>query len=69
MYFGFFGTHFNSSVGFMMSTLQNVKSQYQYVYGKVPAPELLELWLFFSTAEESVFLEDQLHIKATILYS
>jgi hypothetical protein len=33
-YFGFFGIHYNSSVGLAKSTLQNVKSQYQYVYWK-----------------------------------
>ena len=43
VYFGFFGSHYNSSVGSVKSKLQNVKSQYQYAYWKVPTPVLLEL--------------------------
>jgi len=39
----FFGSHYNSSVCSVMSRLQNVKSQYQYVYWKVLTAELLEL--------------------------
>jgi len=45
--FGFFGSHYNSSVGSVQSKLQNVQSQYQYVYWKVPTPELLELGAIF----------------------
>jgi len=40
---GLFGNHYNSSVCTVMSRLQNVKSQYQYVYWKVLTAELLEL--------------------------
>jgi hypothetical protein len=36
-----------SSVGSVMSRLQNGKSQYQYVYWKVLTAELLELWAIF----------------------
>ena len=43
-YFGFFWSHYNSSVN---SKLQNVKSQSQYAYWKVPIPELLELVAIF----------------------
>jgi len=41
-YFVFFGCHYNSSVCSVNSILQNVKTQSQYVYWKVPTPELLE---------------------------
>jgi len=40
---GFFGSHYNSSVCSVMSRLQNVKSQYQYVYRKVLTAELPDL--------------------------
>jgi len=42
-YFGFFGSHYNSSVCSVMSRLQNVESQYQHIYWKVLTAELLEL--------------------------
>jgi len=44
---GSFGSHYDSSVCSVMSRLQNVKSQYQYVYWKVLTAELLELWAIF----------------------
>ena len=42
-YFWFFWSHYNSSAGSVMSRLQIVKSQYQYVYWKVLTAEHLEL--------------------------
>ena len=42
-YFGFFESHYNSSMGSVNSRIQNVKSQYQYAYWKVQTPGLLEL--------------------------
>jgi hypothetical protein len=39
----FFGNDCNSSIHLVKCRLQNVKSQYQYVYWKVLTPELLEL--------------------------
>ena len=46
-YFGMFGSHYNSSVGSVQSTLQNVKSQHQFVYWKVLTTNLLELGAIF----------------------
>jgi hypothetical protein len=46
-----------------MSRLQNVKSQYQYVYRKVLTPELLELGAIFTSAEISAFLEYKSMLK------
>jgi len=46
-YFGFFGSQYNSSAGSVNSRLQNVNSQYQYVYCKVLTAELLELGAIF----------------------
>jgi hypothetical protein len=66
-YFVFFGSHYNSSVGSVMSRLQNVKSQYQYVYRKVLTPELLELGAIFTSAEISAFLEYQIHVEGIVL--
>jgi len=43
-YFGFFGSHYNSSVDSVKSRLQNMKSQYQYAQLKVLTVEHLELW-------------------------
>jgi hypothetical protein len=48
---GFFGSHYNSSVGSVKSKLQNVKSQYQYAYWKVLTAERLEFGLFSSSSE------------------
>ena len=59
-YFGFFGSHYNSSVSSVKYRLQNVKSQYQHVYWKVLTAELLELGAIFSSAEVSGFLQCQL---------
>ena len=62
-YFGFSGSHNNNtSVGSVNSTLQNVKSQYQY--------QRFWNWggVFSSTAEVSVFLQYQLHNKGIVLY-
>ena len=42
-YFVFSGNHYNSSVGSVKSRLQNMKSQYQFPYWKVPTPELVEM--------------------------
>ena len=52
----------------MESRLQNVKSQYQYVYWNVQTPELLEWGAIFSPAEWQEFLDYELHIKVTVLY-
>jgi hypothetical protein len=49
--FGFYGSHYNSSVGSVKFRLQNVKSQYLYAYWKVLTPELLKLGIFSSNAE------------------
>jgi hypothetical protein len=48
-YIGYFWSNYNISVGSMKSRLQNLKSQYQYAYWKVPTPELLELEAIFLT--------------------
>jgi len=48
-YFGFFGSHYNSSVGSVKSRLQNVKWQYLNAYWKVPTQGLLELGAIFLT--------------------
>jgi len=66
-YFGFFGSHYDSSVGSVMSRLQNVKSQYQYVYWKVLTAALVELWTISSSAEVSRFLEYQFHVEGIVL--
>jgi len=62
----FFGNHYNSSVCSVMSRLQNVKSQYQYVYWKVLTAELLELGTISLSAEISGFLEFQLHVEGIV---
>jgi len=67
-YYGFCGSHYNSSVGSVKSRLLNVQSQYHYAYCKVLTPELLELEAIFLICEVSGFLEYQLHIKGTVLY-
>jgi len=54
---GIFGSHYNSSVCSVMSRLQNVKSQYQYVCWKLLTAELLDLGAISPTAEMSGFLE------------
>ena len=48
-YFRTFKSHYNSSLRSMKSKLQNVNSQYQYVYWKVLTLELLELGAIFLT--------------------
>ena len=60
-YFGFSGSHYNSSVGSVNSRLQNVKLQYQY-------QSFWNWGLFSSSAEVSLFVEFQLHNKGTVLY-
>jgi len=50
-----------------MSRLQNVKSQYQYVYWKVLTAELLELGTVFTTAEVSRFLEYEIYVEGILL--
>jgi len=49
--FWVFVSHYNSLVCSVMSRLQNVKSQYQYVYWKVLAAELLELGAISSNCQ------------------
>jgi hypothetical protein len=61
-YFGFIGSHYNNSVGTVKSRLQNLKSQYQYAYWKVPTPELWYWWLLSSSAEVPGFLKYEVHI-------
>jgi hypothetical protein len=49
------------------STLQNVISQYQYVYWKLLTAEVLELGAISSYAEISGFLEFELHVEGIVL--
>ena len=46
-YFGFIESHYNSSVRLVKLKLQNLNSQYQYAYWKVPTPELMKLGVIF----------------------
>jgi len=68
IYFGFCGSHYNSSMSSVESRLHNVKSQYHCAYWKVQTPEPLEWGAISLTADISGYLEYQLHIKGTVLY-
>jgi len=50
----FFGSHYNNSVGSVKSRLQNVKSQYQYAYGKALTSERLVLRAIFLTLPDAL---------------